>query len=240
MVDFNQVIAEFTNSIGALAINLWVEFVRVIPGIIVAIILVFVGWVLARIIKQVVIKILQSTKVDQWIDEQNLTAAIGGKEVSALVGSLTKWYVIGIFLAQAVEMLELETFRRYLVLLFIEGPGESTPVFFALLGAVIVVMAGLLAARYVRNIIEATTFRLKKTAGLVAEAIVLIFTGVLALTLIVGPETSAIIVDLLKSFIDPFIQAFAYMLAVVVGISLLVNSKADLKKISDELKKAIR
>ena len=238
MVDY---IGEFVSSMyDALVINIWNEFARVIPGIIAAIIIVLIGWVLARIIKQVVIKLLQSTKIDQWIDEQNLTAAIGGKEVSALIGSLTKWYVLGIFLAQAVGWLQLETFKIYLERLFVFSSNNQTPIFFALLGGVVVMVAGLLVARYFRNIIEATTYKLKRPMGIGAEAIVLIFTGMVALTLIVGPEIANIVIVLLQLFLTPFIQAFAYMLAVVVGISLLINWKEELKKITNDLKKAVK
>jgi len=224
----------------ALITNIWDEFVRVIPGIIAAIIIVLIGWVLARIVKQVVIKLLQSTKIDQWIDEQNLTAAIGGKEISALIGSLTKWYVIGIFLAQAVGWLQLQTFKTYLERLFVFTADNPTPIFFSLLGAVLVMVAGLLVARYFRNLVEATTFRLKKTLGLGAEAIVLIFAGLLALTLIVGPDVAGIIVYLLNLFLAPFVWAFAIVLAIVVGVRILVDWKDDLKKLSAEIKKAVK
>ncbi len=241
MVDFNQVPGQFASSLyDALVVNIWDEFVKVVPGIIAAIIIVLIGWVVARIIKQVVIKILQSTKIDQWIDEQNLTAAIGGKEVSALVGSLTKWYVMGIFLAQAVGWLKLDIFSAYLERIFVFSHSNPSPIFFSLLGGVVVMTAGLLVARYFRNLIEATTFRVKKVLGVIAEAIVLIFAGVLALTLIVGADIASVIVDLLELFLTPFIQAFAWVLAIVVGISLLINSKTELKKISEELKKAVK
>lgn len=238
MVDY---IGQFASSMyDALIVNIWNEFARVIPGIVAAIIIVLIGWVLARIVKQIVIKMLQSTKIDQWIDEQNLTAAIGGKEVSALVGSLTKWYVLGIFLAQAVGWLQLQTFKIYLERLFVFTPGSSSPIFFALLGGVVVMVAGLLVARYFRNIIEATTYKLKRVLGLIAEAVVLIFTGMVALTLVAGPEIANIVIELLQLFLTPFIQSFAYMLAIVVGLSLLINWKEELKKITNDLKKAIK
>ncbi len=241
MVDLNQVLSQFVSSLyNALVVNIWDEFVKVVPGIVAAIIIVLIGWVVARIIKQVVIKILQSTKIDQWIDEQNLTAAIGGKEVSALIGSLTKWYVLGIFLAQAVGWLQLDIFSAYLERIFVFSHENPSPIFFSLLGGVVVMAAGLLVARYFRNLIEATTFRVKKVLGVIVEAIVLIFAGVLALTLIVGADIASVIVDLLELFLTPFIQAFAWVLAIVVGISILINSKDELKKISIELKKAIK
>ncbi len=241
MVDMNQTISHFLDSLyQALVVNIWDEFVKVIPGIVAAIIIVLIGWVLARIIKQIVIKILQSTKVDQWIDEQNLTAAIGGKEVSALIGSLTKWYVIGIFLAQAVGWLNLDIFTVYLERIFVFSNNNPSPIFFALLGGVIVMVTGLLIARYFRNLIEATTFRIKKPLGLIAEGIVLVFSGMLALTLVVGPEIANVLLSLIELFLTPFIQAFAWVLAIVVGISILVNSKEELKKISLELKKSVK
>ena len=241
MVDLSQTLNQFLGSLyNALVVNIWDEFVKVVPGIVAAIIIVLIGWVLARIIKQVVIKILQSTKVDQWIDEQNLTAAIGGKEVSALIGSLAKWYVLGIFLAQAVGWLKLDIFTAYLERLFVFSNSNPSPIFFSLLGGIVVMVAGLLVARYSRNIIEATTFQLKKIFGIIAEAIVIIFAGILALTIVVGPDIANVMVRLLELFLTPFIQAFAWVLAIAVGISILVNSKEELKKISAELKKAVK
>ena len=206
MADVNQAISHFLDSLyQALVVNIWDEFVEIVPGIIAAIIIVLIGWVLARIIKQIVIKILQSTKVDRWIDEQNLTAAIGGKEISSLVGSLTKWYIIGIFLAQAVGWLNLDIFTDYLERIFVFSNNNPSPIFFSLLGGIVVMGAGLLVARYFRNLIEATTFRLKKAFGLIVEAIVLIFSGMLALTLIVGLEIANLLITLLDLFLTPVI-----------------------------------
>jgi len=234
MVDL---LSKFLESIYTIGENIWMEIIRVIPGFVAAIVIIGLGVLVARFVKHIVIKLLQSTKVDQWIDEQNLTAAIGGKEVSSLVGSLTKWYVLGIFLAQAVGWLQLETFKIYLERLFVFSSSNTSPIFFSLLGAIVVVAAGLLIARYFRNLIEATTFKLKKVLGLLAEAIVLIFAGMVALTLVVGADIANVVMDLLQLFLTPFIQAFAWVLAFVVGISLLINSKDELKKIANELKK---
>ncbi len=235
-----EFLAKFIESLTSVGNDILTRFAQVVPDLILAIILVLIGWLVARIVKQVVIKILQSTKVDQWIDEQNLTAAIGGKEISAIAGSLTKWYIIGLFLAQAAELLSLATFKQYLTALFIEAPGGGTPVFFALLGAVVVMLVGLLIARYARNIIEATTFKLKRVAGILAEAIVVIFAGLISLNLVFGRDAAILIQNQINAFITPFIWAFAIVLAVVLGLRILIDWKADLKKLSDELRKALK
>jgi len=54
------------------------DSIPVILSLIGAAIVILIGWIIGKIVKQIVIKVLQSTRVDQWIDEQNLAAAIGG------------------------------------------------------------------------------------------------------------------------------------------------------------------
>ncbi|MFA4856004.1 MAG: hypothetical protein WC634_05480 [archaeon] len=236
----DTIIGDIIGSLGDMWKNLVDEFVRAFPNVVVAIVLVVVGVFLALAAKRIVKVVLQSTKVDSWIDEQNLTPAIGGKEISSLAASLTKWYIIGLFLAQAVNQLNLAIFSEYLQLLFVKGPGNAMPVFFALLGAFVLVVAGLLVARYARNWIETSTFKMKKLLGALTEAIILIFAGIIALAMVLGKEIADTIVNLLNIFLTPFIWSFAVVLAIVVGISLLTNSREELKKISQELKKAIK
>lgn len=236
----DTIVDNIAGSLGNMWANLVDEFARAFPSIVVAIVLVVVGVFLALAAKRIVKAVLQSTKVDSWIDEQNLTAAIGGKEISSLAASLVKWYIIGLFLAQAVSRLDLAIFSEYLQMLFVKGQNNTMPVFFALLGAFIFVVAGLLTARYARNWIEASTFKMKRLLGAMTEAIILIFAGIIALTMVLGKEIADTIVNLLNIFLTPFIWAFAIVLAIVVGISLLANSQEELKKVSQELKKAMK
>ncbi len=220
--------------------NIVTGFTQSIGSIVVALVLVLFGIVLALVAKRIVKAILQSTKIDRWIDEQNLTAAIGGKEISGLAASLTKWYIIGLFLSQAVAELKLQIFQDYLYMLFVSGPDGRMPVFFAVLSGFVFVVAGLLVARYIRNWIEASSFRLKKPVAVVVEGIVLLFAIINAVGLVLGSEIAQSNIQLLRMFIEPVVWSFSIMLAVVVGITLLVNSKAELKKISEELKKTIK
>lgn len=235
-----DIVSPFAQVMQSMWANLVQQFTEFFPDFVWAIVLVVLGFLIGIVAKRIVTAVLKSTKVDSWIDEQNLAAALGGKEVSVLAGSLTKWYIIGVFLAQAVGLLPLETFKSFLETLFVKGPNGTMPVFFAILAASIIMVVGLLIARYIRNWIEASTYKMKKMLGLTVEAIVLIFAGIMALTLIFGREVTSIIIDLLQIFVTPFIWAFAVVLAIVVGISLLVNSREELQKISQELRKAVK
>lgn len=206
--------------------------IPVILSLIGAAIIILIGWIVGKIIKQIVIKVLQSTRVDQWIDEQNLAAAIGGKEISSLAGSLVKWYIIVLFLAQAAEIIKLGALKT-----FLEALVNYIP---AVLGGIVVFVGGLLLGRYAKNAVEVTQHKLKGVASVLSESVIVLFSGILALTLIIGPAYMNVLAEYLKIFLLPFIQAFAVVTAIVLGISFGVTFKEDIKKLTGELKKAIK
>ena len=132
--------------------KLVIDSIPVVLSLIGATILILIGWIIGKILKQIVIKLLQSTRVDQWIDEQNLSAAIGGKEVSSLAGSLVKWYIIVLFLAAAAENVKLGALQQFLTALVYYIPG--------VLGGILVFVGGLLLGRYAKNSIDVTQHKM--------------------------------------------------------------------------------
>ncbi len=208
------------------------QTLNVLLSLIGAAIIILIGWIIGKIVKQIVIKLLQSTRVDQWIDEQNLAAAIGGKEISALAGSLVKWYIIVLFLAQATQTIQLEALKEFLMQLVIYVP--------KVLGGIVVFVGGLLLGRYAKNAIEITQHKMKKVASVLAESIIVLFSGVLALTMIIGENYMAVLARYLELFIGPFIWAFAIVIAIVLGISVGVNFKEDIKKLTADVRKTIK
>ena len=107
------------------------------------VVIVLVGYIVAKVIKQIVIKLLQSTKIDQWVDEQNLTAAIGGREVSVLSGSIVKWWIVVVVLQQSLIVLQLDVLGGFL--------GALANYILLALVAMVMIIIGLLLARYARN-----------------------------------------------------------------------------------------
>ncbi|MDP2973586.1 MAG: hypothetical protein Q8N60_00905 [Candidatus Diapherotrites archaeon] len=212
--------------------KLVIDSIPVVLSLIGATILILIGWVIGKILKQIVIKLLQSTRVDQWIDEQNLSAAIGGKEVSALAGSLVKWYIIVLFLAAAAENVKLSALQQFLTALVYYIPG--------VLGGILVFVGGLLLGRYAKNSIDVTQHKMKNIAAALAEGIIILFTGILALTMILGKDTMSVLKDYLNLFIGPFIIAFACVTAVVLGVVCLIAFKEDIRKMAVDLKKSLK
>ncbi|MFH0954861.1 MAG: hypothetical protein V1777_02060 [Candidatus Micrarchaeota archaeon] len=220
MVDL---LSELSNGLTVAVLTLWADFLRVLPGLFGALLLIIVGIALGIVLKRIVTRILEETKIDQWIEEQKLKAAIGNHHVSHLIGSFTKWYVIAIFLAQAVALIQLNVLRQF------------TEFFITLvnsgIAALILLMLGLLLARWLRNHVDATDYKYKKTIGAIVEILIIYVTIVLALQM-VGINTTILI--------DAFRIGFTVLviaLAVIAGVLFALAFKKDIIHWADEIRK---
>lgn len=190
----------------------------------IAVVIIFVvGWLVAKVVKQIVVKLLQSTKVDQWVDEQNLTAAIGGREVSQIVGSIVKWWIVVIVLQQSLAVLQLDVLGGFL--------GALASWILAALVALVMLIIGLLLARYARNAVQATDHKYKRTAGIVLEIVIIYLAVVLAL------RTVKVDVTILEDAFRIAFAAFALVIAIIVGVSFGLAFKEDAQKIVTEIRK---
>ncbi|MAG22444.1 MAG: hypothetical protein CL943_04050 [Candidatus Diapherotrites archaeon] len=229
MVDL---VSQFSDGMKQAAFKIWDSFVDVVPALILAIAIIVIGWFLGKIIKKIVIKILQSTKIDQWIDEQNLTAAIGGKEMSALIGSFVKWYIIWVSLWVAADSIKLQGLSQFVEALVFYIP--------QVLAALLVMILGLLLGRYLKNALDATQHRFKKMVSSMTELIVVLFAGILALTLVLGEAKVQILVQLLQIFLTPFLWSIAIAVGIVVGVSFGLTFKKEIQSFAGEIKKSIK
>ncbi len=225
-----NIVAELVNqvvvSLGQAGLQLWASFIENVPGLVFATAIIIIGWIVGKIVKQIVIKLLQSTKIDQWVDEQNLTAAIGGQELSVLIGSFVKWYIIAVFLAQAVGWIKLDVLKDFLQLIV-----EWIPL---VLGALVIVLLGLLIGRFARNAVEATQHRLKKTVAVAAELIIIYIAAVIAL------DTIGFNVTILVDAFRIALAAFAITIAIIIGVAFGLAFKDDAKKVIADLRKGAK
>ena len=222
-------VTQFGEGIKKAAFKIGESFVDVIPALVLAIVIIAIGWFIGNIVKKIVIKVLQSTRVDQWIDEQNLTAAIGGKEMSALIGSFSKWYIIWVSLWVAADSIKLQGLSQFVEALVFYIP--------QVLAALVVLIMGLLLGRYLKNAIDATQHKLKKSVGTLTESIVVLFAGILALTLVLGEPRVQILVQLLNLFLTPFLWSIAIAVGIVVGVSFGSVFKKEIQQLAMDIKK---
>ncbi len=203
--------------------NLATEAVRVLPGLFGALIILIVGIALGVVLKRIVVHALKQTKLDQWLQEKKLSQAIGNREISSLVGSFTKWYVIALFLTQAVELIQmrfLKQFSQFVIELVNRG-----------IAALVLLILGLLLARYVRHVVEATEYHYKKSIAVLIEVLVVYVSVVIALQTI-GINTT-ILIDAFRIGFTVLVLA----IAILAGLLFALAFRKDITGFVSEIKK---
>ena len=206
--------------------NLWLSFVDIFPGIVAALIILILGYLIGFIMGHAVRIILQKIGIDAQVQKSKLTKAIGNAHISVLVGEITKWYIFVIFLQSAVDVLRLGTLSMILTQFALWLPD--------VIAAVLIVIFGLLFAQYVDlKMQETSKVKGSNTWGKVLKWAITLIVVVIALGQI------GIDVSLLENVILLIIGAFAVGIALAIGLSFGLGSKGEAANIVRKITKKL-
>jgi hypothetical protein len=101
-------------------LELWHGFLNFIPGLVAAIIIFLIGWIIAVFIGKLVAEILTRVKLNQFFERAGWKTALEKAEMkinpSDFIGAIVKWILVITFLYAAVGLLG-EPFEAFKVLL---------------------------------------------------------------------------------------------------------------------------
>jgi hypothetical protein len=194
-----------------------------VAGLVLAVLVIIVGWFVGALLKRGTHTLLVALKVDEWTAEHGLAKAVGGVPLSLVAGSFVKWYTILIFLAEASKIVQFNTLQ-----LMLHALAWYLPM---LLQALLIVVFGLLVARFLRNKIEVTDFKKKKTIARVTEMVVVF------LAVIIGANNAGINVSILETAFLIALSAFVIIVAIILGLNLGLSFRKEAKDFMADLKK---
>lgn len=205
-------IGVYGSQLGSVFSTIWDSSVKLIPGIIAAVIILCLGYFLGWLLFVAVEKGLIKLKLDRWvIEETGLKNVIGKFKLSHFIALIIKWYVFILFFPPAAEVVSLNSFSNLLIDLSLWIPN--------LIAAVIVAILGILIANYLKLKIEHIAFHNSHFVAGIAQMIVLIFTFLIAL------EQIGINISVAS---DSFLIILAgIMLALAIGFGLGMKSEAE-------------
>lgn len=194
--------------------TLWLEFSQILPNLIGAIIVLIIGSFVAVILGHAVRVVLDKAKLDEAIRKMHLTKAVGHTDVPALLGELLKWWVIIIFLQQAVDLVNLGILTDLLNRFVLWLP--------KLLVAVIVVLVGIAAAHFVElRITEHTRLKGMRLVSRILKWLIIIIVA------LVASKNIGIDVGLIEKLFLYVIVALAAGIALALGIGLGLGLKKE-------------
>lgn len=98
--------------------NLWLGVLGFVPNVIVAVIIVLLGWGIGSLLGRVVFQIIKAIKIDEALRRAGVEdfLAKGGLNLNSgsFLGGLVRWFVILVFLVGAFEVLHLSQVTLFL------------------------------------------------------------------------------------------------------------------------------
>ncbi len=151
------------NLVGAMS-GLWIKIASFIPNLFGALVLVILGFLVAKLLDTLLSKLLAKLGLDRLMSGTGLTKLllrIGIRaQISTLIGKIVYWFVLLIFLISAAESLGLERVSATLDVLALYLP--------KMFAAALVLLAGILLAQLLNSMVKgaAEGVRLEYAAGL--------------------------------------------------------------------------
>src|SRR3990167_257981 len=169
-MEFDPVTQGLVGAMGAL----WARVAVFIPNLIGAMVLVLLGFVVAKLLDTLLSKVLAKIGLDRLMAGTGLTKMIGRVgiqvSVSTLIGKIVYWFILLVFLVSAAELLGLERVSATLDVLALYVP--------KVFGAALVLLAGVLLAQLlncvVRGAAEGVGLEYANGLGRIAQGLIII------------------------------------------------------------------
>jgi len=160
---------------------LTVKILGYIPAIAGAIIILVVGWLLAKLIEAVVVRVLKAVKLDSASDKAGINNILAQGEIrvtlSELIGAVIYWLIILVVIATALGALNLTVAAE-----LISRLAEYVP---NILGAIFILIIGAFLANFVATVVRTAAgnagIGTAKLMAKITQTVVIIFAVVIAI-----------------------------------------------------------
>ncbi|MDD5427944.1 MAG: hypothetical protein PHI58_01765 [Candidatus Omnitrophica bacterium] len=161
----------------AMLIKLW----GYIPAIAGAIVILVLGWLIAKLIEAVIVRVLKAIRLDMASDKAGVSNILAHGEIkltlSEMIGAVIYWIIILVVIATALGTLNLTVAADLMSRLVDYVPN--------ILGAIFILIVGAFVADFVANVVRTTAGNagLKKASAIakMAKVLIVIFAVVIAI-----------------------------------------------------------
>lgn len=181
-------------------VTLWDAFVNFLPGLLTALILFVIGWIIAVALGKIVEQIIRGIKADQALEKLGFKSIMDKAGLKLDTGrffeELVRWFIILVALMVAVDILGLSQVTMLLqrILLYIPQ----------VIVAALILLAGVLIASFLEKIVvasvEAANLKQSGFVGTLTKWFTLIFAILLAFSTLSLPAADIILTGIIAAF----------------------------------------
>jgi len=190
----------------------WLQLVNFVPKLLAVLVIIFVGWLVAKLVRSAVKRILTITQFDKFAQKSGLEAFMNSGNynltMSGIISQVMYWLVILLFVitgANSLEMTQVATLLQQLA-------GYLPHIIVAIL----VVVFGTLLARFVNRLVFAWLHSIKFTHALAVSTSAEY--GIQIFSVFVALEQLGIGMQLIYSLFVIVFGAFFLALAIAFGL----------------------
>ncbi len=206
-----------------------VNTAKILPNLIAAIVIFIIGVVIAVVVRNALVRILQLIGFEDLLSRTVIPEALKsvgqGVTTSSLIGELVRWFIILVFLIPAVDRLGLGAVNQVLTQILLYIPNVVV--------AVIIIAVGAVFAKIARDLVTATAAGLGTQAagvvGQIARWAIIIFSALAALNQL-GVAT-----DLIKILFTGLVAMLAIAGGLAFGLGGKETAEEFLRKLRDDL-----
>lgn len=206
--------------------GLWNDVLQFLPEILLAAVVVIIGWIIGGLLKGLIERIFTKLRVNEALDAagvDKLTDRAGYKlKAGFFVGTLVKWFVILVFIVAALEILNLDqvnVFFRDVVLGY--------------LPKVIVAVLILLIATVVANVASASVSAGSRAAGFGASDMLASLTRYAILVFAVLAAMSQL--EIAPEMVQTLFTGIVFAAALATGLAFGLGGKEAAAKYVSEM-----
>jgi hypothetical protein len=207
--------------------SIWYSFIAALPGIIAAIILLFLGFGIGKMLGTAIKRVLEKFNVDKYVvikhDELKL---------SNLFSEVTKWVIYLLFISQAAEAVGI-----YLISEAVLGIVRFLP---HVLASIIIVAVGYVIARYVEDIVRDSKFAYSGVMSKVFFFFIVYLAIAIGLNALNTPTTQIIDPSLINNILLIIVGSAGLGFAIAMGLGLKDMFKEISHDLGRELTKSLR
>lgn len=206
--------------------DLWGIFIGFIPELVVAFLVVVIGWAISSALGRVIAQIVRALRIDQLLEKVGFRAPVerAGLKLDSghFLGQLVKWFLVLAFVLAAANILGLSEVAAFLQEVIFYIPN-------VIVAAVILLVAAAFAGflqRMVRASVDAAGMMSAGFLGSVAKWAVLILAFFAALDQL----------GVARAFITTLLQGFVAMLAIAGGLAFGLGGQNAARSFMDNLR----
>lgn len=207
------------------------KLIQFLPQLVIAVLILLIGWILGVLLGRVVSEIIRSVKLDDALKRAGVAEVLRKGDIvlnsGRFVGTLIKWFIIVIFLVAALDILHLQQVTEFLDRVLGYLPQVIVAVFIVLIATIL----GDVMGRIVTASAQAADLQKAVLVGKATKWTIWIFAILIALDQL-GVDTTFI-----HTAFTGLIVAISLALGISFGLGGQATAARFIERTEDELKK---